>query len=183
MLLISLRAAQLEPFLADWPGAAPSRPVTPSTLPVLKYAGALESQAPVWARSVTDVLFRMAPSLHWGQSYPPSAVGEHFLENYGWTEIAGLHGPIPSRHVAVGFLMLGPDTLYPRHRHEAAEIYVQLIGSAAWQDGRGIWRTEAPGAVIAHQRDEPHAMRTSNGPLLALYLWRSTHLDQKSRLD
>jgi quercetin dioxygenase-like cupin family protein len=79
--------------------------------------------------------------------------------------------------------MLGPATLYPHHRHEAEEIYVPVSGTAAWQGGDGIWRDKPPGAVIVHERNEPHAMRTSSEPLLALYLWRSAQLDQKSRLD
>jgi hypothetical protein len=182
-LLKSLRAPRLDPFLAEWPGEAPSRRATPSTLPVLKYASALESQTPPWGQSVTQELFRLAPSLHWRQSYPAAAVGAEFLETYGWTEVAGLQGPIPSEHVAIGFLILGPATLYPRHRHEAEEIYVPVSGTAAWRGGDGIWHNKPPAAVIVHERNEPHAMRTAGEPLLALYLWRSAQLDQKSQLD
>jgi len=182
-LLKSLRAARLGPFLAEWPGKAPSRRITPTSLPVLKYTAVLESNTAPWARNVSDELFRLAPSLHWGQSYPASAVGAQFLENYGYTEIAGLHGPIPSEHVAIGFLVLGPATLYPPHRHEAEEIYVPVSGTAAWQGGDGMWRDKPPGTVIVHERNEPHAMRTSSEPLLGLYLWRSAQLEQKSRLE
>jgi quercetin dioxygenase-like cupin family protein len=182
-LLESLRSSRLDPFLAEWPGEAPARRVAPSTLPVLKYQSVLESNTSPWARHVTDELFRLAPSLHWGQSYPVSAVGAQFLENYGYTEIAGLRGPIPSEHIAIGFLILGPATLYPRHRHEAEEIYVPVSGTAAWQGGDGMWRDELPGTVIVHERNEPHAMRTSSEPMLGLYLWRSAELDQKSQLD
>ena len=181
--LQSLQAPRLDPFMAEWPGEAPCRRATPRSLPVLKYESVLKSQTPPWARNITEELFRLGPALHWGQSYPASAVGAQFLENYGWTEVAGLHGPIPSERVAIGFLMLGPATLYPRHRHEAEEIYVPVSGTAAWQGGDGIWRDKPPGAVIVHERNEPHAMRTSSEPLLALYLWRSARLDQKSRLD
>ena len=182
-LLESLRTPHLDAFLAEWPGEALSRRITPSSLPVLKYQPVSESKAPPWARSVTDELFRLAPSLYWGQSYPASAVGAQFIENYGWTEVAGLHGPIPSEHLAIGFLLLGPATLYPPHRHEAEEIYVPVSGTAAWRGGDGTWRDKPPGSVIVHERNEPHAMRTSSEPLLGLYLWRSAHLDQKARLD
>lgn len=182
-LLESLQAPRLGAFLREWPREAPPRSVTPSSLPVLRYLPALAAGAPAWAKGVTDALSRGSSQLFWGQSYPASVVGAAFLENYGWTEIAGLHGPVPSEHVAAGFLMLGPATSYPRHRHEAQEIYVPLSGTAAWQNGSGEWRDEAPGAVIIHERNEPHAMRTSSGPILALYLWRSENLDQKSRID
>lgn len=182
-LLESRNTPRLEPFLAEWPPEGPSRAIRPATLPVLKYSAVLAAEAPAWARSVTDELFRISSRLLWTQSYPASRVGAQFLDNYGWTEIAGLKGPIPSGHVAVGFLMLGPATSYPRHRHEAEEIYVPLAGTAMWQGGSGAWREEPSGAVVVHESNEPHAMRTANDPLLALYLWRSTNLDQKSRLD
>jgi len=45
------------------------------------------------------------------------------------------------------------------------------------------WLDESPGTVIHHASNEPHAMRTGTQPLLALYLWRSDNLNQKSRLD
>ena len=79
--------------------------------------------------------------------------------------------------------MLGPATLYPHHRHEAEEIYVPLSGTAAWQRGDAIWREHPPGTLIHHLSEEPHAMRTGEEPLLALYLWRSSDLAQKARLD
>jgi quercetin dioxygenase-like cupin family protein len=182
-LLESLRAPRLGPFLTEWPATSPSRAITPATLPVLKYSSVLAAEVPAFARSVSDELFRISPRLLWGQSYPASVVGAQFLENYGWTEIAGLRGPIPSEHVAVGFLMLGPATSYPRHRHEAEEIYVPLSGTASWQGGSGVWREEPPGSVIVHERDEPHAMHTASGPMLALYLWRSANLNQKAQFD
>lgn len=182
-LLESLQAPRLGAFLSEWPHEAPARSVTPSTLPVLKYLPALAARAPAWAGGVADPLSRGSSQLFWGQSYPAAVVGAAFLENYGWTEIAGLHGPVPSEHVAAGFLVLGPATSYPRHRHEAEEIYVPLSGTGAWQNGSGEWRDEAPGSVIIHERNEPHAMRTSSAPILALYLWRSENLDQKSRID
>jgi hypothetical protein len=79
--------------------------------------------------------------------------------------------------------MLGPATHYPRHRHEAEEWYLPLSGTAAWQQGDADWRDRPPGTLIHHAGNEPHAMRTGAGPLLALYLWRSANLAQKARLD
>ena len=91
--------------------------------------------------------------------------------------------PIACDGIACGFLILGPATHYPRHRHEAEEIYLPLSGTAAWQQGDAIWREQPPGTLIHHVSNEPHAMRTGAGPLLALYLWRSANLTQKARLD
>ena len=77
----------------------------------------------------------------------------------------------------------GPPTLLSSHRHEAEEIYVPLSGTADWQQGDAVWREYAPGTLVHHLSEEPHAMRTGKEPLLALYLWRSANLSQRARLD
>jgi len=58
-----------------------------------------------------------------------------------------------------------------------------LAGTASWQQGDGRWRERLPRTVIHHASHEPHAMRTGARALLALYLWRSANLHQKSQLD
>ncbi len=127
-------------------------------------------------------LSQAASALEWRQSYTREELDDEFLAAYGWSELFGLRGPLASERLACGFLVLGPQTFYPRHRHEAEEIYVPLSGTAAWQQGDGIWREKAPCTPIHHASLEPHAMRTAQQPLLALYLWRGAQLSQSSRL-
>lgn len=182
-LLVSLRAAALGPFLAEWPLVKEQRAVVPSALPVLRWLPEARADAPALSLGLVNELRRVAPSMAWRQTYTAIEVGAAFLENYGWSELAGLSGPIASERIACGFLLLGPETHYPRHRHEAEEIYIPLAGTAAWQQAEGPWRQRPPGAVIHHGSDEPHAMQTGARPLLALYLWRSANLQQKSHLD
>ena len=100
-----------------------------------------------------------------------------FLDNYGWCEILGESGPIAGGPIACGLLLLGPATLYPRHRHEAEEIYLPLHGTAAWQQGDAVWRDRAPGTLIHHAGDEPHAMRTGAGPMQAVQRVVARHLE------
>jgi hypothetical protein len=121
--------------------------------------------------------------LQWRQTYSAHEADGAFLDNYGWTEIIGTCGPLASERMACGFLVLGPCTLYPRHRHPAEELYLPLSGTAAWQQGDGVWREHRPGTLVHHAADEPHSMRTGETPLLALYLWRGAGLTQKSQLD
>jgi hypothetical protein len=57
---------------------------------------------------------------------------------------------------------------------------------ADWPDparSHTIWRERPPGTDIHHANEEPHAMRTGARPLLALYVWRSEHLNQRARLE
>ena len=137
---------------------------------------------PAFADVVAEVC-RAAPSMAWRQTYSTRDADAAFLDNYGWCEILGESGPIAGGRIACGLLLLGPATHYPRHRHEAEEIYLPLHGTAAWQQGDAVWRDRAPGTLIHHAGDEPHAMRTGAVPMLALYLWRGGGLAQKARLD
>ncbi len=105
-----------------------------------------------------------------------------FIENYGWTELFGARGRERAK-TAGGLLLLGPNTSYPAHRHEAEEIYLPLSGAADWRQGDAIWRKRPPGTLIGHCSEEIHAMRTGDEPLLALYLWQSGRLSQKARLE
>jgi hypothetical protein len=179
----SLTASELTPFLAEWPRTRERRAVQAASLAVVRWLPQVKLDAPGSIAPVVAELIRVAPFLAWHQTYKQPTVGAPFLDNYGYTELAGLTGPVPSQRLACGFLLLGPETTYPRHRHEAEEIYVPLSGTAAWQHGNQTWHDESPGAVIHHVSEEPHAMRTGASPLLALYLWRSDNLNQKSRLD
>ena len=183
VLLTDLHSPDLTPFLKEWPSPSQRRSVPSSSVPVLRWLPQIRQSAPTFSAALVTALVAAAASLAWRRSYTPAAVGAQFYENYGWTEFAGLTGPVPSKHLACGVLLLGPHVTYPPHRHEADEIYVPLAGTAGWKHGDDPWRERLPGSVIHHGRYEPHAMQTGGEPLLALYLWRSEHLDQGSRLD
>jgi quercetin dioxygenase-like cupin family protein len=188
-----LSAPALARFLADWPPdsqprqhlAGPLTPAVPSSapaLPVLRWLPRIADGASIGG-SFVSALCRTAPSLAWRQTYTRDEVDAAFLQNYGWAELARPVEKRTSAQISCGVLVLGPRTLYPHHRHEAEEIYVPLSGTAAWQQGDALWREHPPGTLIHHLSEEPHAMRTGEEPLLALYLWRSTDLTQRARLS
>jgi hypothetical protein len=183
-LVRSLSLPTLAPFLADWPEAqAATREVARSSLPVLRWLPAIAADERGFATSLIADLCRVAWSLEWRQTYASHEIGSDFLQNYGWTELMGQRAPIEASLVACGFLLLGPSTHYPRHGHEAEEVYVPLSGTARWQQRDAVWREKPPGTLIHHGRNEPHAMHTGAEPLLALYLWRSEQLNQKASLE
>jgi Dimethlysulfonioproprionate lyase len=187
-------APPLARFLADWPafpqtlsqpGAPRPGSGNPSAqpLPVLRWLPRMAAAADCCGADFVETLCRAAGSLDWRQTYSVAQVGEWFLQNYGWTELLS---PGPATGVAqlsCGVLVLGPNTFYPAHRHEAEELYLPLAGTAEWQQGDGAWRPRPPGTLIHHSSEEPHAMRTGEHPLLAMYLWRSIDLSQGARLD
>ena len=130
-MLHSLAAPALTPFLSDWPRVGFERAIIPASLPVLRWLPEAARDAPRFSAAVVDALCRATPSLAWRQTYTEREVEADFLQNYGWTELIGERGPLACERLACGILVLGPDTLYPRHRHEAEEIYLPLVGTRA----------------------------------------------------
>jgi hypothetical protein len=179
-LLDAAGGVRLAPFLADWPDEGTERAQQPQGLPVLRWLRDLAAGANETTAGLTAWLVGAAERLQWRQTYGPDDFGPAFLERYGWTELIGTRGPVPSTSLACGFLLLGPGIDYPDHRHEAEEIYLPLSGTALWSAGGSGWAPRPPGSVIHHPSWTPHAMRTQGEPLLAMYLWRAGDLAQKS---
>jgi len=150
----------------------------PFSLPVCRcWAPSLQAAREERAlAAMAHALQLFGPYLAWVQNpnyrrEPPTA---RFLDDYGYAVIAGPSAGPPALlshpSLALGVLLLAPHTHYPRHRHPATELYLPLT-SAQWWRGDGPWRDEAPGAVIHHPGDVPHATRSGDEALLALYLW------------
>ena len=175
--------AVAEPFLAQWPGSDPkTRPVLPTRLPVLDWLGDLAAGAGAATRGMTEGVVAGADELRWRQTYTAADFGPYFLTRYGWSELIGTRGPIPSQTIASGFLLLGPEVNYPAHAHEAEELYMPLSGTASWQRDTDAWESNPPGTIIHHPPWAPHAVRTGAEPLLALYVWRGGDLAAKSTI-
>jgi hypothetical protein len=182
-LLESLRQPLLARFLAEWPQRLEQRPVGGADLPVLRWLPEIAGDGAAFGIELVAAVCQAARALAWRQTYTAKDIDSVFLDNYGWCEIFGGNGPLASERIACGFLLLGPSTLYPRHRHAAEEVYLPLSGTASWQQGDAIWRERPPGTPVHHASNEPHAMRTGTRPLLALYLWLGADLAQKAHLD
>jgi quercetin dioxygenase-like cupin family protein len=189
-VLDSLRAPELARFLADWPpgpepAPASARDAAPAgpALPVLRFLPRIAADRASFGAAFVAALCRAAPRLAWRQTYTEREVGAAFLQNYGWTELVPAAPSRTGAQISCGVVVLGTHTLYPHHRHPAEEIYLPLSGTAAWLKGDAPWRERAPGTLIHHLSEEPHAMRTGDEPLLAMYLWHGTGLGQKARLD
>lgn len=168
-------------FLADWPEGGTRRAQAACVLPVCRWLkGMASGRVDGLADGLAGEVTRGAAALEWRQTYGTADFGAGFLERYGWTEVVGLRGPIPSTRVAAGFLLLGPEVTYPPHAHEAAEVYLPLSGVAWWQKGDAEFQPVPMGQAIWHAPWVPHAMRTGAEPMLALYLWRGGDLAAKS---
>ncbi len=149
------------------------------SLPVVRWLDEISGQSVPETVSLIGILANASATLEWRQSYSADDFGPGFLAGYGWTELIGSTGIIPSNKIACGFLVLGPQLHYPAHAHEAEELYVPLAGTALWQRGDAAPCSMSPGTPIHHLAWMPHAMWTRAHPLVALYLWRGGPLGAK----
>jgi hypothetical protein len=175
-------APDAEPFMRDWPRELIARPIGSRSLPVVATLHGLSRFAAPQTRALVEGVAALADELDWRQTYSNADFGERFLENYGFDEWVGQRGAFMSDAIACGVLLLGPDTEYPDHSHEAEELYLPLAGHALWRSAQSDWRLHPPGEWIHHPSWTAHAMRTSQEPMLAAYVWRAGDLTAKSRI-
>ena len=184
VLLDGMDHPPLRQFMTDWPTGEPEiRDLAPRPLPVLRWLEAARRNGPAEASAVLQFLCNHAEEQFWSQTYSIADFGEAFLENYGWFELIGQRGPIDSDKIACGFLMLGPDTEYPHHSHEAEEVYLTLSGPSHWMRiGSGDWSRLPPLQPVHFIANQPHGFQTGKDPLVAIYFWRGGDLVQKARI-
>jgi hypothetical protein len=181
--LLESAGPEAAPFLRDWPHELIARPVGQSALPVVGALKDLARFAAPETRALTESVAALAHAFAWRQTYGADDFGPRFLDAYGYCEWIGERGAFESRKIACGVLLLGPDTDYPAHAHEAEEIYLPLAGRAWWLKGTSDWTLRPPGRLIHHPSWTSHAMRTGDEPLLAAYVWRGGDLSAKSRIE
>jgi hypothetical protein len=181
--LLETAGPEAHAFLRDWPRELIARPVIARPLPVVAALPGLSRFAAPQTRALVNRVATLAGALDWRQTYTRADFGQRFLDNYGFSEWIGERGAFISGAIACGVLLLGPETEYPAHSHEAEELYLPLAGHALWRSCESDWRLRPPGIWIHHPAWTIHAMRTGREPLLAAYVWRAGDLSAKSRID
>lgn len=179
-----LQAASAEVAQLPALAALPSHGVPPALTVLRLLDASLAHAAPGAMATIAANFAAVARRLPWSQNpnYVASPPSPDFLERYGYCEVIGPGRIVESARFRIGFLLLAPGTLYPRHHHPAEEVYHVVSGAGAWQRGDEAWRTEPPGAAIHHPSLMPHATRAADAPLLALYVWGGS-IDTHARID
>lgn len=153
--------------------AASYRALEPARLAVLRHLPDCIGEAMLLDADLAAALAAIEDQLQWRQSpsYSDALLGEGFIANYGWCEIAGSCGFFPGNDFRLGLLLLGPNRHYKDHYHPAPELYWPLTGPTDWKQGAGGFETRAAGDVIWHVPWKVHATITHDKPLLAVWSW------------
>jgi hypothetical protein len=181
--LLERAGPEAQAFIRDWPRELTARPTSARSPPIVSALRGLSRFAAPETRALVEQIAALASELDWRQTYARADCGERFLENYGFSEWIGERGAFASDAIACGVLLLGRETEYPAHSHEAEELYLPLAGRAYWRSAKSDWRLRPPGDWIHHPSWTSHAMRTAREPLLAAYVWRAGDLTARSRIE
>jgi mannose-6-phosphate isomerase-like protein (cupin superfamily) len=167
----------------DWREVAAARlPVTDLLDDIV--VNHLEGCAPN-ARELLRTFARHNPRLHWEQSYrrQDGLVPEAMLAGYGFAEVIGLRGPFVSERIRAGIGIWGPRISYPKHRHDAEEVYILLCGSAQFEFDEGTTLAAGAGDVVYVEPGRWHGFRTGEENLVVYYLWQAGDLRQTSSFE
>jgi mannose-6-phosphate isomerase-like protein (cupin superfamily) len=120
--------------------------------------------------AVMRALAAVREGLPWTYHYAPRSGEEDLADRIGFAELIGPDGPMGAPEVRVGLTLMAPHTVYPMHAHPAVELYWVIAGAARWTTPHAD-RIVPPDQFVLHRSGEPHAMRTFEEPLLALWGW------------
>ncbi|MBT3438078.1 MAG: hypothetical protein HOH02_03140 [Oceanospirillaceae bacterium] len=92
--------------------------------------------------------------------------------NRAYIELVGPQGVLTHDRFRFGIYWQQAHTFYPKHRHNALELYHIVSGTALWQAGNQPFEARPPGASFEHLDRIDHATQTKDEGLLALWAWR-----------
>ena len=123
---------------------------------------------------LAEAFFAFEPHLRWIRTeHYREKLGDEYMENYCYANILGYDALIPHDRVIAAFFVIGPGRHYPRHHHEAEEIYFPFGGDTLWSQGDEEPRTRAPADPIHNTPWLPHEMITRDTPLFTFCFWIS----------
>ena len=128
--------------------------------------------------TLTSRLATCADSLSWREAGFGKLPNE-FSKRIFASELIGPNGLFESTNIRIGLLIQQEKITYPKHWHDAEELYLVLNGNAYWSvddDPAVLYR---PDSFVHHKSCQPHSMTTQAEPLLALWGWTGD-IDGKS---
>ena len=123
---------------------------------------------------LAEAFIAFEPHLRWIRTeHYREKLGDQYMENYCYANVLGYDALIPHDRIIAAFFVIGPGQHYPRHHHEAEEIYFPFGGDTLWSQGDEEARIRPPGEPIHNTPWLPHEMTTGDTPLFTFCFWIS----------
>ncbi|MEL7012523.1 MAG: dimethylsulfonioproprionate lyase family protein [Pseudomonadota bacterium] len=167
----------------QWPDNLRYEPRSPHTLPATDLVKTAPGNTSPVSIHVVRAFQALALYLEWRLTYTADEVGQHFLDNFGWFELAGPTGHFITHQTRITVGYWGPGLDYPRHQHRAEELYTVLSGSGLFKADGVPDRILGPEDTCLHLSDQPHALITQDSPILTLVFWRGDGLGDAPALS
>lgn len=110
--------------------------------------------------------------VHWRETYKGSDIGNYFMDRFGCYCILGENAPFSSDVLRLFMVYMPSGLYYPWHHHPAEEMYMVVSGGAIFKQSDCPDKLLSEGEVAFHASNQPHAMETTEDPVLCLVAWR-----------
>lgn len=178
-LLSAIRAAYSAhpalPAFTPLPDNLPRQPLDPEHRPCsteLQTETGLQSSG---FAELQEQIIASAPFMKWRQIYGNDQHNK-FMDRLGCYAIIGEGGPFASDEMRLFIIYMPPNLYYPWHIHPAEELYMVISGHAVFKREGCPDESLTEGQSMFHESNQPHAMETSDTPMLSLVAWRN-HLN------
>ena len=178
-LLSAIRAAYSAhpalPAFTPLPDNLPRQPLDPEHRPCsteLQTETGLQSSG---FAELQEQIIASAPFMKWRQIYGNDQHNK-FMDRLGCYAIIGKGGPFASDEMRLFIIYMPPNLYYPWHIHPAEELYMVISGEAVFKREGHADEVLSQGQAMFHESNQPHAMETSDTPMLSLVAWRN-HLN------
>ena len=166
---------------ANLPEEMPRQQITPATHPSRSLFETDDKLVSHHFADLQKALLDASPAMAWRTIYQPSGKPDDhhdygFAERLGCYVILGKDGPFACPDMTIFLVYMPAGTLYPWHTHPAEELYFMISGNAIFKRGDKEDVILSEGQSMFHSENQPHAIETTNNPMLSLAIWRN-HLD------
>ena len=114
------------------------------------------------------------PNMRWIRTeHYRDKLGDEYMDNYCYANLLGYEALIPHDRIIATFFIIGPGRHYPRHHHEAEEIYFPFGGDTLWSQNDEPATQRPAGEPIHNTPWLAHEIKTQNTPLFTFCFWIS----------
>jgi quercetin dioxygenase-like cupin family protein len=123
--------------------------------------------------AVREAFVAAAPQAQWHETYKETSIGQDFMDRFGCYCLIGDGGAFQSPQFRAWMVYMPAGLHYPWHHHPAEEMYLVLGGAAEFHREGMPSETLRAGETSFHASNQPHAMTTTDSPVMCLVVWRN----------